>query len=348
MTGPYTPKSMEAARSDPAALDSRFDGLAAEASAAVGSSANTLRSVREQYREAYAEALAGWQALRDELATGPEDSRKGALRGQAEAIGSELRAERATLEKLEIAERTLARTWLFLERGDGSLVAEASDGLAEGDLAMRIVEAQEAERSRLAMEIHDGPAQSLTNAIFQADYIERLSAVDPAAAAAEIRVLRDLLRRELGNMRDFINQLRPPPVGELGLDGAIGEVTEHIQAMAGVTVTTHLAAPADALDDGQRTVVLRVIQEALQNVRKHAEASVVMVSTRLEDDDWTVEIRDDGRGFDVGAAAARGRRNFGLQFMRERAEMIGARFDVRSQPDGGTVVRLAIPRGART
>jgi len=137
---------------------------------------------------------------------------------------------------------------------------------------------------------------------------------------------------------------RDRPRGRLAAAG----VRASWMAMAGVTVTTDLAAPTDALDDGQRTVVLRVIQEALQNVRKHAEASVVMVSTRLADDDWTVEIRDDGRGFDIGAAAARGRRNFGLQFMRERAEMIGARFDVRSQPNGGTVVRLAIPRGART
>ncbi len=89
-------------------------------------------------------------------------------------------------------------------------------------------------------------------------------------------------------------------------------------------------------------------QEALQNVRKHAAASTVVVSTDLADDAWILEVRDDGRGFDVGAVAARGRRNFGLQFMRERAELIGARFDVRSRPDGGTVVRLAIPTGART
>jgi signal transduction histidine kinase len=58
-----------------------------------------------------------------------------------------------------------------------------------------------------------------------------------------------------------------------------------------------------------------------------------------------LEVRDDGRGFDVGAVAARGRRNFGLQFMRERAELIDARFEVRSRPDGGTVLRLAIPMG---
>jgi signal transduction histidine kinase len=80
-------------------------------------------------------------------------------------------------------------------------------------------------------------------------------------------------------------------------------------------------------------------------VRKHAGASVVTVRTAVVDGDWTLEVRDDGRGFETDAAG-RGRRNFGLQFMRERAESIGARFDVRSRPDGGTVVRLAIPMGA--
>jgi len=110
----------------------------------------------------------------------------------------------------------------------------------------------------------------------------------------------------------------------------------------------------DSLDDADRRPpdrgqpaldVLRVLQEALQNVRKHAAASVVSVTTSVEDGDWVLEVRDDGRGFDVGTVAARGRRNFGLQFMRERAELIGARLDVRSRPDGGTVVRLAIPMG---
>jgi signal transduction histidine kinase len=93
-------------------------------------------------------------------------------------------------------------------------------------------------------------------------------------------------------------------------------------------------------------VVLRVLQEALQNVRKHGAASAVTVATAIDGDEWALTVRDDGRGFDVGAVAARGRRNFGLQFMRERAELIGARFEVHSQPDGGTLVRLAIPVGA--
>jgi two-component system NarL family sensor kinase len=137
-------------------------------------------------------------------------------------------------------------------------------------------------------------------------------------------------------------------VDELGLDGAIGESLDHLKALSGLTATTDLVAPASRLTSSQRTVVLRVAQEALQNVRKHAGAHNVTVATRLEDHTWVLEVRDDGRGFDIGVVAARGRRNFGLQFMRERAELIGAQLDVRSRPDGGTVVRLAIPTGSGT
>ena len=366
---PYTQSPMEPARAGTDARDSRFDGLHAEAKAAVGYSANTLRSVRERYREAYAEALGQWQSLRDELDTvdrgpsdaarqtstapvdraadaaeaGADDFRRRALRGDEEALSVDLGDRQAELAKLELAERTLERTWLFLERGDVSLLTEVGGPATAGDLQMRIVEAQEAERSRLAQEIHDGPAQAVSNAIFQVEYIERIIESDPLLARTELRLLRELLRRELGDVRAFISQLRPPMLDQLGLDGAIVETVQHTSALIGQDIATDLTAPASSLTDGQRTAVLRVAQEALQNVRKHAEATTVSVITRLDEDSWVLEVRDDGKGFDVGAVAARGRRNFGLQFMRERAELIGARFDVRSRPDGGTVVRLAIP-----
>jgi two-component system sensor histidine kinase DegS len=362
---------MEPARAGTDARDSRFDGLHEEAKAAVGYSANTLRSVRERYREAYSETLGLWQSLRDELDTvdrgpsdaapqtstapvdraadaaeaGADDFRRRALRGDEEALSVDLGDRQAELAKLELAERTLERTWLFLERGDASLLTEVGGPTTAGDLQMRIVEAQEAERSRLAQEIHDGPAQALSNAIFQVEYIERIIESDPLLARTELRFMRELLRRELGDVRAFISQLRPPMLDHLGLDGAIIETAQHTSALIGQDIATDLTAPPSFLTDGQRTAVLRVAQEALQNVRKHAEATTVSVTTRVDDDGWVLEVRDDGKGFDVGAVAARGRRNFGLQFMRERAELIGARFDVRSRPDGGTVVRLAIPTG---
>ena len=227
------------------------------------------------------------------------------------------------------------------------LPAESGRSVGDDERSALILEAQEAERSRLAQEIHDGPAQAMANAIFQVEYIERISTIDPTAVAEEARMLRDLLRRELDNVRDFINQLRPPLLDELGLDGAIEESVDRLRSFTELTITTNLAGPADELDDHERTVALRVTQEALQNVRKHAGASTVVVSTELTDDDWTLEVRDDGRGFDVETVGTRDHRSFGLRFMRERAGLIDARLVIRSRLDGGTVVQLAIPRGTQ-
>jgi two-component system sensor histidine kinase DegS len=282
----------------------------------------------------------------DAAEAGADDARRRALRGDVDTLTADLGDHQSELAKLDLAERTLERTWLFLERGDATLVTEVGGPTTAGEVQMRIIEAQEAERSRLAQEIHDGPAQALSNAIFQVEYIERVIESDPLLALSELRVLRELLRRELGDMRGVIGQLRPPVLDQLGLNGAIMDSVQHIQTLTGLEIQTSLDAPDERLTEGERTVALRVAQEALQNVRKHGAATIVVVSTRLDGDDWVLEVRDDGRGFDVGAIAARGRRNFGLQFMRERAELIGARFDVRSRPDGGTVVRLAIPMGA--
>jgi two-component system sensor histidine kinase DegS len=225
--------------------------------------------------------------------------------------------------------------------------ARAPSSATTDEVAARILEAREGERSRLAQEIHDGPAQALANAIFAAEYLERIVGSDPDAAAAEVRGLIVLLRRELDGVRDFIQQLRPALLDEQGLDGAILDAAGRLQRLSAITVATDLGAPVDWMSDDERVVALRIAQEALHNVRKHAAAGTVVISTGVVDDDWVLEIRDDGRGFDPDTTAAHGRRTFGLRFMRERADTIGARFDVRSRPDGGTVVRLAIPRGAR-
>jgi len=359
------------------ASEASIDALHAEAIAAVNDSANLLRTVRERYRGAYNEELARWQAMSDELdalerrapdsrprlmsahdteasaanpstaeagpsPAGAEDVRIRALRSDVGSLGHELGSHQTELAKLEIAVRNLESTWVFLKRGDASLVGAEN---LPTEIQMRIVEAQESERSRLAQEIHDGPAQVLSNAIFQVEYIERVIEHDDRLARTELRFLRELLRRELGSVRTFISQLRPPVLDELGLDGAITDAVGRTTALTGLAITTELAAPSDRLTEAQQTVVLRVVQEALQNVRKHGGASSVIVASVIDGEEWVLTVRDDGRGFDIGAVAARGRRNFGLQFMQERAELIGAHFEVHSQPDNGTIVRLAIPMG---
>jgi len=369
---PYTREQMDNARPPSEGRDGRFDGLHAEAKAALTYSANTLRAIRDRYREDYRDELGTWQALRDELdrlergqrgapapardenesdraafaaEAGAEDARLRAMRTDVEELGAELGLHQTELSKLDLAQRNLENTWLFLERGDASLISQPGDDTIPTDVQMRIVEAQEAERSRLAQEVHDGPAQALTNAIFQVEYIERVLEQDTRLARTELRFLRDLLRRELGDVRSFITQLRPPLLEQLGLDGAIGDTVDTMATLTGLPIEATLEAPADGLKDAEQTVALRVVQEALQNVRKHAAATRITVTTRMNGMDWILEVRDDGRGFDVGTVAARGRRNFGLQFMRERAELVGARFEIRSRPAGGTVVVLAIPTG---
>ena len=359
----------------------RFDELQAEAAEALSYSANTLRAVRDRYRTAYLEDLARWQTLRDDLTSfereGPDDpgsvatastngsgdggaavslealavaaAEAGAadlrlrmVRGEVDRLRSDLGRREAELSRIELAIKSLESTWLFLERGDASLVSDSTPGTPT-DVQMRIVEAQESERARLAQEVHDGPAQMLSNAIFQVEFVERVFDSDHPLARTELRFLRELLRRELGDVRGFIGQLRPPVLAELGLDGSIADAVATQSALSGLHISTALDATPDGLGEAAQTVVLRVVQEALQNVRKHAGATDVVVASMVDDGQWVLEVRDDGRGFDVGAVAARGRRNFGLQFMRERAELIGAQFEVRSRPATGTVVRLAIP-----
>jgi two-component system sensor histidine kinase DegS len=376
---PYTRAQMDApqaAAEAPAATptESRpasFDELHAESKAALTYSTNAVRVIRERFREAHAAEVARWQTLYNELdegtrrlpvapadsntepdaataaEAGAEDARVRALRSEVERLGQEVGHHQSELAKFDLVIKNLESTWVFLERGDATLVADAELPGNVADMQMRIVEAQEAERTRLAQEIHDGPGQSLTNAIFQVEYVERILARDPRGAQTELRSLRDVLRRELSDVRTFISALRPTVLDQLGLDGAIRETVDYMQTLTGLPIQADLSAPPERLGEAQQTVVLRIVQEALHNVRKHAAASTVTVSTEARDGEWTVEVRDDGHGFDVGAVAARGRRNFGLQFMRERAELIGASFDVRSRPDGGTVVRLMIPVGAR-
>lgn len=340
--------SSSGTRPQPAEHGGALGGLLDEAQAAVSTSANSLRDVRERYRTEYNEQVDRWEKLRARLSRA--GSRNGtateALRRDEALAGREVGTERSALARIELAIRSLENAWLFLAREDDSLIMDPAGPASAADAQMRVVEAQEAERSRLAREVHDGPAQALANGIFQVEVVERLLDRDEALARAELKLLREILNRELRSVRAYLSQLRPPLLADLGLSGAISDAANQVGSILGVPVTVDLDEAIDALPEMIEVVILRVIQEALQNVRKHAAPQSVRVRVGREGSTWAVEVRDDGKGFDTEAAPMSGRRNFGLQFMRERADLIGARFEVRSRPDLGTVVRMAIPSGA--
>jgi two-component system sensor histidine kinase DegS len=213
-----------------------------------------------------------------------------------------------------------------------------------------LIEAREQERIRLAEELHDGTAQALANALFQIEIVERALRAHPQEAAAELSALRTILERELETLRGYINQLRPSLGEPTSLDDALRDTVDALAERSSVSVEVQLEAPADELHQAARTTVLRVAQEALRNVVKHAGASHAWLITRKEarggHDYWVLEVRDDGVGFDIADVTAHAdRRHFGLRFMRERAELLGSELVIESNRTSGTVVRLSIDLG---
>lgn len=230
----------------------------------------------------------------------------------------------------------------------GRSQVHVDDPETEGHSALALLAAQEQERSRLAEELHDGPAQALANAIFQIELVDRAVREDPASARAELGSLRQMLERELDVLRGYINQLRPSLGEAAGLDDALRDSADALTQRTGVPVDVRLEASGADLHQAARTVVLRVAQEALRNVAKHSAATRAWLTTfqRSSQDgaqQWILEVGDNGRGFDLETVASHpNKRHFGLRFMRERADVLGSDLTIQTDSASGTVVRLTI------
>ena len=203
---------------------------------------------------------------------------------------------------------------------------------------MRIVQAREAERQRLAEEVHDGPAQVLTSAIFQVEYLDRVIDGSPETAHAELSFLRTMLRDGLDEVREFIAELRPPAV-DVGLANALTEQGKDFGSRHGIAVDVSVNGIDEHLTPDVKAAVIRIVQEALQNVRKHSAASQVLIGM----EGGELVIGDNGRGFDVMRLASEASRNFGLQFMRERAELMNSTVRIESRQGEGTRILLRLP-----
>jgi two-component system sensor histidine kinase DegS len=237
--------------------------------------------------------------------------------------------------------------------GEGKPGTTSEDVMAQ--LGLALLDAQEQERSRLAEELHDGPAQALANAIFQTEILERAIAEGTPKsndiAQTELYSLRQIVERELDTLRAYINQLRPSLDEAEGLDDALRDSAAAIHQRSGLPVDVTIDASASELPKAARTVVLRVAQEALRNIAKHSDASRAWLVTRAIEEPngvrkWQLEVGDDGKGFDIDSVTAHpNRRHFGLRFMRERAELLGSELTITTSPAAGTVVRLTIEIG---
>ena len=215
-------------------------------------------------------------------------------------------------------------------------------------LSHRILRTQEDERKRISRELHDDIAQVLTAISFHLAVLRKEGASDGKDLKRKIARTQRLVEKSVNIVHRFAGQLRPPALDDLGLIPALHSYVKDFAKRTGLSVqlTGFTRGRTELLDSDKRTVLYRVVQEALINVAKHAKASGVMVSIRKLRGVICIEVHDDGKSFDVRSMLSNRRRKaLGLLGMRERVEMVGGCLAVKSSPDKGTTIRAEIPFG---
>jgi signal transduction histidine kinase len=202
-----------------------------------------------------------------------------------------------------------------------------------------------AERNRLARELHDTIAQGLTAVTMQLEAAQRGFERDPARARARVIRAHELARDALQDVRRSVWTLAAPLVDGQALGEALGDLTERFAQRTGIAAAYRHSGQPPQLSHAAATQVLRIVQEALVNVEKHAQAGEVEVGSALLDGELRVWVRDDGVGFapSAGAAPRSESGGFGLTSLRERARLAGGALEVASAPGEGTIVMVIVP-----
>jgi len=211
-------------------------------------------------------------------------------------------------------------------------------------LRAQVIMGREEERSRLAREVHDGPAQVLANALMGLERSQTLLAEGRHERLSDLlHQMSEAAREGLREVRGFIADLRPGKLEEQGLVSALQEYVRRYRDTVNAAVSFE-TEPLPRLPTEAEIVLYRIVQESLQNARKHARGAPVHVSLHARQGRLILTIRDEGPGFDPREVARRtGRESWGLMSMRERAELIGAHYTVTSRPGHGTEVAVSLP-----
>lgn len=211
-------------------------------------------------------------------------------------------------------------------------------------LRAQIIQGREEERARLAREVHDGTAQVVANILMGLEHALRLRAEGSPELEPFLIQLRTAAKEGLQEVRSFIADLRPGVVTERGVRAAIGEYIQTFQETTGIAVSLDLSEWPSALPQEVEIVLYRIVQEALQNIKKHARQANVLIRSLYRQQILTLTIRDDGPGFDPREVARRaGRESWGLTSMRERAALVGGHFSIASRPGFGCEITIRIP-----
>ena len=234
------------------------------------------------------------------------------------------RDHRFTSADLRLAEQFAVRA---------SIAVDLSQRVARDSLR-RVVAGQEVERRRLARELHDETGQALTSILLG------LRAVEDANSDVSVDDLRELVVATLQDVRRLAVQLRPKALDDFGLGPALERLVQTFSESSGIRVDLEARLGQERLPGEVETTVYRIVQEALTNVVKHAEAKNVSILLVRRHDVVTTVIEDDGIGFETGAARGD---SLGLAGIRERVELHDGRLTIESAPGAGTTLRVEVP-----
>lgn len=262
---------------------------------------------------------------------------------------------RGQLEKLQSdqqhLQRYINRLSRILEATQGTDArarpAESVQAAEQPPPVVRIIETQEQERQRLVRQLHDGPAQSLTNLILQAEICERLFDSDADRARTELGNLKAAVVSTFQKVREFMADLRPMMLDDLGLVPALKRYIDTFNEKSGIPTTLTLTGAERRLAPYKEVTLFRVVQELLNNARQHAHATRIQVNLDMGESVVRAVVEDNGSGFNPQEVFAAGasHRTIGLVAQRERVEMLGGQLQVESSTGRGTRVTVELPTG---
>jgi len=294
-----------------------------------------------------------------EVMTPLEETRRGAIKASLklqQMVGKltqrtvELSTSNRNLTK-EVARRKAAE--LSLRASERSAVGSLENArrlqLGLKLLSRQLLVTQEEERLRVSRELHDVVAQTLAGINLRLAALHIQASKDPSSLVGNITLTQRLVEESLDIVHRFAQDLRPPVLDHLGLIPALRSHLTAFMEQTGIRVQLTASAALETLDMGTRTVLYRVVQEALANVAKHAAASQASVVIHQTGGTLRMEVRDNGIGFlEPATVSARGRTSMGLLGMRERVEMIGGSFKVGGMPGEGTTILVELVLASST
>ena len=255
---------------------------------------------------------------------------------------------RGQLDKLQNDKLHLEKYKIVLDLAgspskNGDSVASSTASVGKNPLAgiEMIVNAQEAERQRLSRLMHDGPAQALSNFILQAEIAMRLLGVDASQAKEELGNLKTSAMSTFQKVRNFIFELRPMMLDDLGLTPTIRKYAEAYKEQTGLDVSLNVTGTERRLQPYLEVMLFRAIQELLGNAARHSQASTLKLQLDMGNEMVRVTVDDNGKGFSSEIVTESN--SLGLKLIRERAEMLGGSFEIDSAAGKGSRITFSVP-----